>query len=80
MTGGPLAEVKPMTIKLLSPDEVSEYLGLPLPEINRLREQGRLRWSRGPYSQGFDPQDVQEVLRGMKAVAGRGNPRPRRFL
>jgi hypothetical protein len=69
-----------MTTQLLSPDEVSEYLGLPVSEINRLRDQGRLRWSRGPYSQGFHPEDVQEVLRGMKASGDRGDPRPRRFL
>jgi hypothetical protein len=69
-----------MATKLLSYDQVSDYLGLPVCEINRLRDQGRLRWSRGPSSQGFNPRDVQEVLRGMKTWDSRGNRRPRRFL
>jgi hypothetical protein len=69
-----------MTTKLLSYDQVCDYLGLPASEINRLRDQGRLRWSWGPSSQGFHPKDVQDVLRGMKAFANRGHPRPRRFL
>jgi hypothetical protein len=80
LTGGPLAGGEPMTTQLLSSEQVCDYLGLPASAIDRLREQGRLRWSRGPYSQGFDPRDVQEVLRGMRASDDRGNPRPRRFL
>jgi hypothetical protein len=80
MTGGLLTQGDPMTTQLLSYEEVCDYLGLPASAIDRLREQGRLRWSRGPYSQGFHPRDVQEVLRGMKASGDRGNPRPRRFL
>jgi hypothetical protein len=80
MTGGLLTGGEPMTTQLLSYEQVSDYLGLPVSAINRLRDQVRLRWSGGPYSQGFHPRDVQEVLRGMKAFGDRGNPRPRRFL